>query len=209
MKIFVSNHLEVLAQVLKEELFQGHPFDKRWVIVPNERIKQDLYLRWAHDPLFQVATGFKMITWSEALCRLFPELPAKTELSLKIETALMGLENGELLSYLKQGGHQRKASLCDLMSGLFLQYLMQPEEKLLEWLVKPGWQQSLWKAVFGSEMPWKTRNLFEGSVYLFHPSQFSPYQLAAFKEMEAVCFLFLPALCIGEIFIHFESRDFS
>jgi exodeoxyribonuclease V gamma subunit len=208
MKIFVSNHLEVLAQVLKEELFQGRPFDKRWVIVPNERIKQDLYLRWAHDPLFQVATGFKMITWCEALCRLFPELPAKTELSLKIETALIDLENGELLSYLQQGGHQRKASLCDLMSGLFLQYLMQPEEKLMEWLAKPGWQQSLWRAVFGTEMPWKTRNLFEGSVYLFHPSQFSPYQLKAFKEMDAVCFLFSPCAMYWGDFHTFREQGF-
>jgi len=208
MKIFVSNHLEVLAQALKEELFQGHPFDKRWAIVPNERVKQDLYLRWAHDPLLQVATGFKMITWCEALSRIFPDLPAKTELSLKIESALHDLENGELFSYLKQGGHQRKASLCDRMSGLFLHYLMQPEEKLAEWLSKGGWQQSLWRTVFGPEMPWKTQNLLEGSVYLFHPSQCSPFQIAAFKKMEATCFLFSPSAMYWGDFHTFREQGF-
>lgn len=210
MKIFVSNHLEILAQVLKEELFQGHPFDKRWVIVPNERVKQDLYLRWAHDPLFQVAAGFKMITWSEALSRLLPDLPAKTELSLKIEKVLSdwSIESDELIAYLKQGGHQRKASLCDRMSSLFLQYLMQPEEKLSQWLSRSGWQQALWQAVFGSEMPWKNQSLFEGSVYLFNPSQFSAYQLSAFKKMEATCFLFSPCAMYWGDFHTFREQGF-
>ena len=79
MKIFVSNRLEVLAESLKEELFQGqgHPFAKRWVVVPSERIKQDLFLRWSSDPLLHVSTGIKMITWSEALSGLFPTFPHK------------------------------------------------------------------------------------------------------------------------------------
>lgn len=134
MKIFVSNHLELLAELLKNELFQekNHPFDKRWVIVPNERVKQELYLKWAHDPLMQVATGFKMITWSQALSRLFPHLPSQDELSLKIEAALKSIENEKSLSaYLNHGGPKRKASLCDHMSTLFLHYLNQPEEKLM------------------------------------------------------------------------------
>src|SRR5216684_4440372 len=103
MKIFASNRLELLAQLLKEELFQGegHPFDKRWVVVPNERVKQDLFLQWAHDPLMQVAAGCKMITWSQALSHLFPELPSQTELSLKIEAVLKSVKNAEpLLNYL-------------------------------------------------------------------------------------------------------------
>ncbi len=195
MKIFVSNQLEVLAELLKEELFQGegHPFEKRWIVVPNERIKQDLFLRWAHDPTLNVATGFNMITWSEALSRLFPDLPSQTELSLKIENVLERVENAEpLLAYLSHGGISRKASLCDRMSSLFLHYLGQPEEKLLQWLEKTGWQQSLWRAVFPHGIPWKTQNFLEGSVYLFHPFQVFPYQLAAFKKMEATCFLFSP-----------------
>ncbi|MBS0649305.1 MAG: exodeoxyribonuclease V subunit gamma [Verrucomicrobia bacterium] len=208
MKIFASNHLEVLAQALKEELFQGRPLDKRWVIVPNERVKQDLFLRFAHDPLFQVATGFKMITWCEALCRLFPEIPAQAELSLRIEAALNDSQEDELRAYLQHGGHLRKAALCDKMSSLFLQYLTQPEEKLSAWLEKSGWQQTLWRAVFGSSMPWKNTFFFEGSVYLFHPSQCSPYQLEAFKKMNVTCFLFSPCAMYWGDFQTFREQGF-
>jgi len=195
MKIFVSNHLEILAQLLKDEVFQGkgHPFEKRWVIVPSERVKQDLLLQWAHDPHLYVAAGCKMMSWSQALTRLFPLLPSPAELSLKIESLLDSLQNADsLLAYLKQGGVQRKASLCDKMSSLFLDYLNQPEKNLLEWLAKPGWQQSLWRAVFGNELPWKMQNSLPGAVYLFHPFQIVPYQFAAFKQMKATCFLFSP-----------------
>lgn len=195
MKIFVSNHLEVLAQLLKDELFQGkgHPFEKRWVIVPSDRVKQDLLLQWAYDPHLYVATGCKMMSWNQVLSRIFPLLPSPAELSLKIESLLDSLQNVDpLLAYLKQGGVQRKASLCDKMSGLFLDYLNQPEETVLQWLAKPGWQQSLWRAVFGNELPWKMQNSLPGAVYLFHPFQIAPYQLAAFKQMKATCFLFSP-----------------
>jgi exonuclease V gamma subunit len=194
MKIFVSNHLEVLANLLKDELFQAgtHPFDKHSIIVPNERVKQDLFLQWAHDPLLHVAAGCKMISWSEALSRLFPHVPPQAELSLKIEAVLDSIHDDTLLAYLKHGGFPRKASLSDRMSTLFLHYLNQPEEKLQQWLEKTGWQQSLWKTVFANEIPWKNQNTLEGSVYLFHPFQIAPYQLDAFKKMEATCFLFSP-----------------
>ncbi|HEX2580086.1 MAG TPA: exodeoxyribonuclease V subunit gamma [Rhabdochlamydiaceae bacterium] len=195
MKIFVSNHLEVLAHHLKDELFQkaGHPFEKRWVIIPNDRVKQDLLLHWARDPSLNVVAGCKMIEWSQALARLFPFLPSPSQLSLKIEAALKSLQDADpLLAYLNHGGLQRKASLCDRMSGLFLHYLNQTEEKLLEWLTVPGWQQSLWRAVFGDELPWKTQNVLPGSVYLFHPFQVTSYQLAALKQMKTTCFLFSP-----------------
>ncbi len=212
MKIFVSNQLEVLAQLLKEELFQndGHPFDKRWIVVQSERVKQDLFLQWAHDPLLHVAAGCKMISWSEALSRLFPHVPSHAELSLKIEAALESVQNAEpLLAYLDHGGLPRKASLCERMSTLFLHYLNQPEEKLVQWLEKIGWQQSLWKAVFGKEIPWKNQNTLEGSVYLFHPFQISPYQLAAFKKMEATCFLFFSLRDVLGRFPYFARAGLS
>lgn len=209
MKIFISNQLERLAQLLKEEIFQrkGHPFEKRWVIVPNERVKQDLFLQWAHDPSLQVATGYKMMSWGEALSRIFPRLPSQMELSLKIEAALQLLKNGEpLLVYLNHGGLARKASLCDRMSTLFLQYLNQPEEKLVQWLEKKGWQQALWRAVFGNEIPWKTQNLLTGGVYLFNPFQFSEYQFTAFQEMKATCFLFSPCSMYWGDFYTFQEK---
>ncbi|MGH7889537.1 MAG: exodeoxyribonuclease V subunit gamma, partial [Thermodesulfobacteriota bacterium] len=209
MKIFVSNHLEILAEALKEELFQGslHPFTKKWVVVPNEGIKHNLFLRWAHDPDLQVAAGVKMITWPEAMRRLFPNLPTKTELSLKIEAALNHdlLYAEPLFLYLTQGGSARKTVLCEKMSALFLQYLIQPEEKISDWLKQPGWQQSLWRAVFRNEMSCGT---LEGLVYLFHPSQLSLYQLAAFKKMDAHCFLFSPCAMYWGDFRTFREQRF-
>jgi exodeoxyribonuclease V gamma subunit len=201
MKVFTSNHLEILAELLKEELFLSsrHPLDKRWVVVPNERVKEHLFLRWASDPALQVAAGFKMITWCEALSRLFPDLPSQTALSLKIEAAIDLIAAEPLRSYLNDGGAVRKASLCDQMSSLFSSYLQQPEEKLLAWLRQRGWQQELWNAVFTGQ-PWKNQKSFEGSVYLFNPFHLSPYQLQAFKKMGASCFLFSPcALYWGDL----------
>src|SRR5579863_3041832 len=102
MKIFISNHLEVLAHRLKKQLFQKsrHPLDQRWIVVQSERVKQDLFLEWAHDPLLHVAAGCKMISWSEALSRLFPHVPSQAELSLKIEAALESIHDEALLAYL-------------------------------------------------------------------------------------------------------------
>ncbi len=207
MKIFVSNRFENLAQVLKEELFQGqgHPFAKKWVIVPNERIKQDLFLRWSRDPLLQVSTGIRMISWSEALCRLYPRLPSQTELSLKIEAVLDKDVAEPLSAYLNHGGRQRKISLCDRMGTLFLHYLSQPEDKLSRWLAEDGWQQSLWRAVLDPDI--KSENPLDGEIYLFHPSQLSPSQFAIFKKMNATCFLFSPcALYWGDLKTFREQR---
>jgi len=94
------------------------------------------------------------------------------------------------------------------MSALFLHYLNQPEEKLLEWLAKPGWQQALWRAVFGNELPWKTQNVLPGSVYLFHPFQVTPYQIAAFKQMKTTCFLFSPCSMYWEDFHTLREQSF-
>lgn len=202
MKVFVSNRLETLADVLKEQLFQtgGHPFAKRWVIVPSERIQQALLLRWAQDDELKIAAGVKIITWSSALRQIFPDIPSNMELSLKIEKAVSDID--EVKEYLQAGGPQRKTSFCDRMSSLFLRYLSQPG------LVLDGWQQKLWQKVFGDEMPWQRQQLLEGEVYLFHCWQVAPYQLEALKKMEAVCFLFLPALFIGAIFKLFGSNGF-
>ena len=76
-------------------------------------------MQWAHDPLLHVAAGCKMITWSEALSGLFPQVPSQVELSLKIEAALDSIHDETLLAYLNHGGLPRKASLCDRMSTLF------------------------------------------------------------------------------------------
>ncbi len=188
MQVFVSNQFDVLADSLKKELFQrSHPFENRTVIVPSETVKQNLFLRWAFE--LDIAMGFKILTWHQAVSELFPHLPSKTVLSLKMEKSIDDLETVD--QYLSGRGLKRKYSLCDRLSDLFLRYLNNPEEKILKWLEKPGWQQELWRRVFDPEIPWKNRKLFKGPIYLFDPS-YERYALDVFKEMETTCFIFSP-----------------
>ncbi len=205
MKVIISNRLEILADELKKRLFQKnrHPLERRTVIVPNDRILQDLYFRWASSS--QVATGFQMLTWRQALSQFFPSIPSSTELSLRIEGAPLEME--PLISYLQEGGALRKASLCDKMSALFLQYMTLGEDQVAAWLELKGWQQELWRKIFGSELPWKQRQLLEGEVYLFHPFQLSAEQLKAFQDMGSTVFLFSPcAMYWGDLKTARERR---
>ena len=65
-------------------------------------------------------------------------------------------------------------SLCDKMSTLFLHYLAQPQEKLLDWLAKDGWQQSLWRLVLGPEIKpkclWVGKSIFSTLLNSLLPS---------------------------------------
>lgn len=205
MKVIISNRLEILADELKKRLFQKgrHPFGRRYVIVPHERILQELYFRWASE--LQVATGFQMMTEKQALALLFPSIPSFIELSLRIEGT--PIEGEPLASYLQDAGRARRASLCDKMSSLFLQYMTR--EEVNSWLELGGWQQALWRRIFGSELPWKDRQLLEGEVYLFHPFQLSTYQLKAFQEMNTTVFLFSPcAMYWGDLKTAREKQFF-
>jgi exonuclease V gamma subunit len=198
MKVFVSNRLETLTDVLKEHLFQsgGHPFARKWIIVPSQQIRQALLLRWARDEELKIATGIKIITWNQAVRQIFPDIPTHDELSLKIEKAIEILSEKTLETYLKSGGISRKTSFCNHMSRLFLQYMEEPK----------GWQQELWKAVF-PKAPWDTQVLLQGDVYLFHCSELAPFHLETFKKMETTSFLFSPcALYWGDLQTYREQR---
>ena len=115
MKVFLSNQLTELAEVLRQNLIDevDSPLEKRWVIVPSEDVKLDLYLRWLKKS--DVITGIKTITYSELIRKMFPELPSKMELALRIETALDSI--GELKNYLDN--HLRKLDLSNELSSLF------------------------------------------------------------------------------------------
>lgn len=198
MKMFVSNRLETLADVLKEHLFQsgGHPFAKKWVVVPSQQIRQALLLRWARDDELKVATGIKVITWNQAVRQIFPDIPSHDELSLKIEKALETIKEESIENYLRGGGLSRKTSFCNHMSRLFLQYRAEPSD----------WQQRLWKAVFPVN-PWEKQVFLKGEIYLFHCSQIAPFHLEAFKKMETTSFIFSPcALYWGDLQTYREQR---
>ena len=198
MKVFVSNKLEALADLLKGVLFQGGPLARRWVIVPGEQIRQALLLRWAQDEELKVAMGIKLITWSQAMRQIFPYIPSQGELALKIEKALQDMNDKDVRAYLHGGGSKRKVSFCHYMSGLFLQYLTQ------ERVVLQGWQQTLWEAVFDR----KEEPLFlRGDVYLFHCTEMTSFQRDVFRKMGATIFLFSPcALYWGDLQTEREQR---
>ena len=182
MKVFVSNKLSNLSKALQKELFFNidNPLEKRWVIVPSEDVKLSLYLDWLQTS--SVITGIHTITYNEFFRKIFPELPSKMELALRIETALDDLP--ELKNYLKDDSAIRKIELSMELSSLFLKYLERPSKILLEWLETQGWQQKLWKTVFGSSLPTSVARALKGRFFLYHISSISSYQWDVLSNMD-------------------------
>ncbi len=191
MKVFVSNKLSNLSKALQQELFLNlnNPLDKRWVIVPSEDVKLSLYLDWLETS--PVVTAIQTITYNELIRKIFPEIPSRMELALRIETALD--EISELKSYLKDDSPIRKIELSMELSSLFLKYLERPPKELLAWIETEGWQQKLWKAVLGTSLPTSTARPLPGSFFFYHISTIAPYQWDVFSSMEISWFLFSPS----------------
>jgi exonuclease V gamma subunit len=143
MKVYYSNKLEVLADMLRDFLFfnEMHPFAKRRIVVPDAAVKNYLLLRWAKDPKLGIASGVKVTTWG-AFTDEF--LPSKLALSLRIERELNQIDDKALRSYLSRGGLKRKTSLADHLSDLFLRYHLYGGDKLKE----GGWQKEIWERVW-------------------------------------------------------------
>lgn len=197
MKVFVSNKLTELAEVLRQALFSRdtNPLESRWVIVPSEDVKLDLYLKWLETA--DIVTGIKTITYSELIRKIFPELPSKMELALRIETALDSVE--ELQFYLNESPI-KKLELSSELSSLFLKYLQRPPQELLDWIEKAGWQQTLWKEIFGKTLPTSVTRPLTGAFYFYHISNINPYEMEAFSQMETTWFLFSPSeMYIGDL----------
>ncbi len=190
MKVFVSNKLAELSKTLRQELFAKpeSPLENRWVIVPSEEVKLDLYLKWLETSA--VVTGIKTITYSELIRKIFPEVPSKMELALRIEAVLDSID--ELKIYLVSD-QLKKIELSSQLSSLFLKYLQRPSQELLEWMEKEGWQQTVWKAVFGNSLPTAVVRPLVGSFFFYHITNIAPYEWEAFSHMETLWFLFSPS----------------
>ena len=190
-KVFLSNRLHTLSDMLCQKLFNSssNPLEKRWLIVPSEEIKLDLYLRWLSK--IDVVTGINTVTYGELIRTLFPAIPSKMELFLRIQTALGTAQ--ELTSYLKGGGDLRKLDLCEELSSLFLRYLQKPKQEILEWLQKEGWQQHLWKEVFKETFPTEVVRSLPGTFFFYHISKIAPHEWEVFSRMETFWFLFSPS----------------
>lgn len=198
MKVFISNKPVELAKVLHRELFSEamHPLAKRWVIVPTEEVKRDLYLRWLETS--DVIAGIQTITYGELMRKLFPEIPSKMELALRLETALEEVE--ELKEYLSCSIHKLELSLE--LSTLFLKYLQHPSQECLE-----GWQRQLWEKVFGSTLPTKIRREMQGSFFFYHITKVAPHEWEAFSRMQTAWFMFSPSqMFIGDLLPERQQR---
>lgn len=192
MKVLVSNQLSILSDALYEKLFEASPLEKQWLIVQSEEMKLDLYLRWLKKR--DVITAIQTLTYKDLVRKIFPQLPCQTELKLRIETALDRIQQtGDLKLYLKEGHLLRKLDLADEMSSLFLKYLRQPPEKLLKWLEAEGWQQRLWKEVFGKTLPIDQVRPLQGSFFFYHVEELTPYEWNVFSELKSWWFLFSPS----------------
>jgi exonuclease V gamma subunit len=204
MKVFVSNKLTELSEMLRQALFCGshHPLKKRWVIVPSEEVKLDLYLQWIESS--EVVAGIKTITYCELIRKIFPEIPCKTELALRIETALDSVE--ELKDYVEKNVIT-KIELSAELSSLFLKYLQRPAHELLEWLEIKGWQQALWKEIFGRTLPTATVRPLEGNCFFYHPSHIHSHEWEAFSQMDTTWFLFSPsAMFTGDLLTEWQQK---
>jgi exonuclease V gamma subunit len=186
MKVFVSNDLRALGDGLCQEVFSGGlPFEKKWIVIPSEEIKLALYLQALSH--VEVVAGIKTITYRELMGKTFPQLPSKMELAFRLEMQL------EPMEYLERGGIKRKLDFRDELSSLFLHYLERPRDEILQWLKKEGWQQRLWKRVFGDLIPTDQVHPLEGRFFFFHPTRMTDFEWKALCQMETSWFLFSPS----------------
>lgn len=192
MKVFISNHLEKLIDLLQETINQPHrhPLSKKWILVPSEYFKQEILLRWAYKT--GIATGFTILTFQEAMNRVFPNIPCRSELMLKIEQSLDFIKETAIHSYLLSGSQEKRLAFCYQLSSVFLSYLYQDPFKFSEWLNRKGWQQDIWNAVFKNQNPWEKMITLPGMVCIFHPYFMTQHELKAFENKNSYCFLFSP-----------------
>lgn len=148
--VFYSNHYEALADLLKENLYiaGGNPLQRKLVILPSKTVKNDLFLR------FNMVAGVKFLTLEQAVLYLASltlgskhNPPSKLLLALHLEQEILALDDPQLKEYLTQPLRARK--LADHLIQEFLSYGKYGGAFLRSWLKKEGWQQSLWKKVFG------------------------------------------------------------
>ena len=164
-----SNQWERLADALADRLFARTGFfEKRYVIVPNEQVKEFLHFHLASR--FGISAGVQMCSLQQGLAGLLESLspypkmriPSILELSLCIEEQMhLCLESYEnkrisffapLYAYLScektEQLSQRIFSLSDQLAHVFIRYGLYGGAFVSEWLLKEGWQQWIWKRIF-------------------------------------------------------------
>lgn len=215
--LILSNRLEEMAEALKQRLFfsGGHPFERRFVIVPSLTIKRFLLMRYAEDADLQIAAGMEIYTLSQAIRELFDQpgrrIPSMFELSFEIEAVVGELLKSEstnpilaqLFAYVSEGdGKQgeRIGALSEELALLFLRYGRQERAFLETWLNEEGWQQFLWKRIFTPDSIWMPLSQAVESapapsftIHLFHFSTLPKLFLSFFNQCQTNYFLLSPS----------------
>ncbi len=214
--LILSNVVEELADALKRRLFflGGHPFERRFIVVPSLTIKRFLLMRYAEDADLRIAAGVEIYTLSQAIRELFDQpgrrIPSLLELSFEIEaqiSLLFKLEPANpvltpLFAYISEkGGKQgeRIGALSEELALLFLRYGRQESAFLDAWLQEEGWQQLIWKRIFTSSSNWlplckavDSATPPEFIIHLFHFSTLPKLFLNFFNRCEANYYLLSP-----------------
>ncbi len=174
LSIVFSNQLHHLADELVARLFDSstRPFEKRYVLVPSEFMREFLLNYIANHPRLQIAAGINILPLQQGIVEWLSivspgqkrHLPSHLELALAIEDKIYELlERGELSrlkEYLELESEglteklrRRVAALSDPLAQAFGQYGLYGDEFLQQWLTEEGWQQTLWREIFSVHGP--------------------------------------------------------
>ncbi len=214
--LILSNQVGELADALKRRLFfsGGHPFERRFIIVPSLTIKRFLLMRFAEDADLGIATGIEIYTLSQAIRELFDQpgrkIPSRAELSFEIGEMISQLYRiikekaddrllAPLFAYVAED-KQRIGEVSEELALLFARYGRQESTFLDAWLKEEGWQQFLWKKIFYPGSPrLKLCEAVESAspppfaIHLFHFSTLPKLFLNFFMRCQANYYLLSPS----------------
>ena len=224
LNVFFSNDLDVLAAVLQGQLFSlQHPFERRFVVVPDGKIKSYLYEYFAMRSEAKIAFGLEVVTLPEALYELTRRtkkqnpfyFPTLSDLSFRIEGLLNFYTTEEcdtkkydtLLKYIGHiDGSTRSLSRKKIIAlseqlALFYNNLgLQPQHVIDDWLKADGWQQFIWKTIFSLEEQWTYPERMlakitpsQERIYLFGFSYIPSVYLDFFTKVSVVAYLLSPS----------------
>ncbi len=199
MRIFCSNQIDRLVELLFQELFslENHFLTHRWVVVSNDQVRRDLLLRFSNFLKDFSLENLTFLDYDQLLACIYPKISSKIELSLKIQRGLDQLSHEPLIAgldwYWVNTPFQKRAFICHQIADLFIKYMDQSESSFKKWISSNGWQQLLWKNIFDDLMPWDDLNPLSGELYLFALQPLPIYRFETFRKLGATCFLFSPS----------------
>lgn len=149
--VFMSNHLDLLADALKENLFvdKSGGILRTIVVIPSHTVK-DFLIQHLIEKLGFVF-GLRFLTLPQAV-EYFTKLTRRSDrkipnhycLMLHLLSLLTEEPSAGLKQYL-QNDSSKVLSLAEEMSHVFLHYGLYGGDALIKWEEQKGWQQDLWK----------------------------------------------------------------